>query len=131
MQQVYTAISAVSAELAKEGISKSRKNDQQGYKFRGIDEVFNALAPALVEAKLLILPRMLTRQVVERATKNKSEELNRLLDEIERKRGEFFQIVKDTDQAVEAKKLADQAHADSKAALDAVLGQIAALPGRR
>lgn len=65
---VYEAISAVSADLAKEGIGKTRKNDQQGYKFRGIDEVFNALAPALVAHKLLILPRMLSREVTERPT---------------------------------------------------------------
>ena len=69
-RKVYAAINAVSAALAKDGIGKTRKNDQQGYKFRGIDEVFNALAPLLAEHKLLILPRMLARSVTERLTKN-------------------------------------------------------------
>ncbi len=58
------------ADLSKEGISKSRKNDQQGYKFRGIDEVLNALSPVLSKHGLIILPRMTGRTVAERATKN-------------------------------------------------------------
>jgi len=69
-KQVYAAISAVSAALSKEGISKSRKNDQQGFSFRGIDEVLNALAPILAEHKLLVLPRVLGREVIERQTRN-------------------------------------------------------------
>lgn len=64
--KVYKAITAVQADLAKEGISKSRKNAQQGYSFRGIDDVYNALAPVLAMHGLCILPRILTRQVVER-----------------------------------------------------------------
>lgn len=64
--KVYLAISTVAAKLAHEGISKDRKNEQQGYKFRGIDDVYNALAPYLAEAKLCILPNVLDREVVER-----------------------------------------------------------------
>lgn len=66
--KVYQAITKVQAALAKEGISKSRKNEQQGYKFRGIDDVYNALAPVLAEHGLCILPRILSRSVVERET---------------------------------------------------------------
>ena len=44
---VYQLIAAVSAEIAQDGISKSRKNQQQGYSFRGIDDVYNALAPVM------------------------------------------------------------------------------------
>lgn len=65
-KKVYQAIAAVTAKLAKEGISKDRKNDQQGYKFRGIDDVYNALAPFLADAKLCILPCVKSREVVER-----------------------------------------------------------------
>jgi hypothetical protein len=65
---VYTAISNAMALIAKEGIAKDRKNDQQGYKFRGIDDVYNALAPILTEAKLCILPYVKARNVVERQT---------------------------------------------------------------
>ena len=66
--KVYQAIGAVSADMATTGIAKGRKNEQQGYKFRGIDEVFNALAPSLVKNGLVILPRMVGRTVTERTT---------------------------------------------------------------
>lgn len=68
--RVYTAIAEVMGDLAKEGISKSRKNQQQGYQFRGIDDVYNALSPILARHKLTVLPRMLDRNVVERETRN-------------------------------------------------------------
>lgn len=64
--KVYQAINAVQAALAKEGISKARKNEQQGYKFRGIDDVFNALSPLLASNGLCILPRCTERVCVER-----------------------------------------------------------------
>jgi hypothetical protein len=67
-RNVYQLISAVSAELAKAGISKSRNNTQQNYRFRGIDDVYNALAPVLATHGLVILPRILSRQCVERTT---------------------------------------------------------------
>ena len=67
-KKVYTAIANVTAKLAKEGISKDRKNEQQGYKFRGIDDVYNALAPFLADAKLCILPKAISRECVERIT---------------------------------------------------------------
>lgn len=54
--------------MSKEGISKDRRNQQQGYNFRGIDEVYNALSPMLAEHKLCILPRMISRSVSERQT---------------------------------------------------------------
>lgn len=65
---VYTAIAEVMSKLAKVGIAKDRNNAQQNYKFRGIDDVYNALAPFLSESKLLILPRVQSREVTERTT---------------------------------------------------------------
>lgn len=70
--KVYKAINAVQKELAKAGISKDRKNQQQGYSFRGIDDVYNALAPLLAENGLCILPRINSRECVERQTKSGS-----------------------------------------------------------
>ena len=64
--KVYAAIAAVQADLAHDGIGKGRKNEQQGYKFRGIDDVYNALAPILARHKLCMLPRMLAREITER-----------------------------------------------------------------
>lgn len=66
---VYAAINAVQAALSIEGIVKDRKNQQQGYQFRGIDDIYNALAPMLAKEHLCILPRVLSRESVEHATK--------------------------------------------------------------
>jgi hypothetical protein len=67
---VYAKISAVSADLAKDGIAKSRKNAQQGYSFRGIDEVLDALGPLLPKHGLVILPRILKRECTERESRS-------------------------------------------------------------
>ncbi|XDZ50258.1 ERF family protein [Neisseriaceae bacterium CLB008] len=69
VQAIYKAISNISNDLLT-GISKGQKNVQQGFMFRGIDSVYNALAPALVTHGLLIIPRMTERTVTERVTKN-------------------------------------------------------------
>ena len=69
---VYQAIASVMARLAKDGIGKDRKNEQQGYKFRGIDDVYNALAPILAEQSLCILPQVKSREVIERQTRSGS-----------------------------------------------------------
>lgn len=69
---VYKAITTVQAELAKEGVSKSRSNQQQGYKFRGIDDIYNALSSIMAGAGLCILPTVLEREVSERQTKSGS-----------------------------------------------------------
>lgn len=67
---VYAAIAAVSKNMAAQGISKDRKNQQgSGYNFRGIDDVLNALSPSLVEHGLVIIPRCTERESVERQTK--------------------------------------------------------------
>lgn len=70
MADVYKQIAAVSAELAQTGIGKTRRNNQQGYSFRGIDEVLNALAPLLSKHGLVILPRILSRECTEREAKS-------------------------------------------------------------
>lgn len=68
---VYAAIGAVQAELAS-GIAKSQQNEQQGFMFRGIDDVYKALSPALVRHGLLVLPRYLNRVVSERESRSGS-----------------------------------------------------------
>jgi hypothetical protein len=68
-KHVYTAINAVQDEIAKIGIQKDKKNAQQGYQFRGIDDVCNALAPLLAKHKLCIIPVVIGRTMVERQTK--------------------------------------------------------------
>jgi len=65
---VYQMISAVALQMSKDGIAKAKKNTQQGYNFRGIDDVYNALAPVMSEVGLVVLPRVLSRECVERTT---------------------------------------------------------------
>lgn len=69
--KVYQAIAAVQAELAKTGIAKSRKNKQgEGYMFRGIDDVYAALAPLLAAHKLCVIPRVMQRDIAERQSRS-------------------------------------------------------------
>lgn len=65
-KSVYQLIAAVATDVAAEGISKSRKNQQQGYNFRGIDDVYNALAPVISKHGLVILPRCISRTCTDR-----------------------------------------------------------------
>jgi hypothetical protein len=68
--KVYAGIVAVQAELCKDGIGKDRKNTQQGFMFRGIDDLYNALAPILAKNQLCVLPRMTGRTMTERQAKS-------------------------------------------------------------
>lgn len=70
MTEVYKAINKVMAVMAAEGISKNRNNSQQGYRFRGIDDVYNSLSRPMVEAGLVVMPRVLSRECTERQTKS-------------------------------------------------------------
>lgn len=67
--RVYQAICNVIADLSRVGIAKDRKNVQQGYMFRGVDDVYSNLSPLLAKHKLVILPRVIDRQQSERSTK--------------------------------------------------------------
>lgn len=67
-KHIYTAINNVQAALAKSGISKGRKNQQQGYAFRGIDDVYLAVAPLFAEQGIVVLPHYTERTCVERTT---------------------------------------------------------------
>jgi hypothetical protein len=66
---VYTAILAVMHDLGVEGISKDRTNKTQNFKFRGIEDVINALTPLLVKHQLLILPRFTTHKATSHESK--------------------------------------------------------------
>jgi len=68
MMEVYKAIAAVQGELAKVGIGKNNKNEQQNYKFRGIDDVYNALAPLLAKHQLCVIPRVVSCDRSERVS---------------------------------------------------------------
>jgi len=68
--EVYKSISAIIGEMAKEGIAKNKVNQQQRFNFRGIDDVYNALAPKLAEHQIMILPRVISRTSTKEQTKS-------------------------------------------------------------
>jgi len=68
LPSVYQAIAAVMEDVGREGIAKGRRNEMQKYNFRGIDDVYNALAPLLARHHLIIVPRVLTREKTEQTT---------------------------------------------------------------
>jgi hypothetical protein len=69
MSAVYKAIAEVQGELAKVGIAKNRRNQQgSGYNFRGIDDVYAALSPLLSKHGLVVIPRLIEREQVERTS---------------------------------------------------------------
>lgn len=63
---VLRGIQQVMSAFADNGIAKNRKNESQGFKFRGIDDVMNRMAQHLVEANLVIVPQVTSREVQER-----------------------------------------------------------------
>lgn len=64
--QVLAGVQHVMRSFAEKGIGKNHKNDQQGFAFRGIDDVLNRMSQHLVEAQLVIVPRVVSREVQER-----------------------------------------------------------------
>lgn len=66
--KIYQAMLAAMTEIG--AIGKNRKNPQQGYQFRGIDDVLNNLQPALIKAKVFVVPRIVEIVREEKATKS-------------------------------------------------------------
>jgi len=64
--EVLKGIQQVMQSFGEKGIAKNSKNESQGFKFRGIDDVLNRMSHHLTEAGLVIIPQMLSRDVSER-----------------------------------------------------------------
>lgn len=65
-KNIYETISAVMAEIGS--IGKESRNSQQGFMYRGIDAVMNAINPALIKHKLFVVPEVLSQRREERQT---------------------------------------------------------------
>ena len=65
---IFEAINACMADIG--AIGKTSKNQQQGFMFRGIDAVMNAIQPALIKNKIFVVPEVLEQSREERATRN-------------------------------------------------------------
>lgn len=68
--KIYAAISDVMADIG--AVGKNDLNKTQGFKYRGIDAVMNALNPAMVKHKVFCSPEVLDQQREERTTKSGS-----------------------------------------------------------
>jgi hypothetical protein len=64
--KIYEAISNVMAEIG--AIAKNKQNEQQKFMYRGIDDVMNALQPALVKYKVFIVPEVTSEERSERSS---------------------------------------------------------------
>lgn len=73
-QKIWPALRAVMSKLG--AIGKDRKNQQQNYAFRGIDDVYNEAHDVLAEAGVIMSVRVLERQVTETETKSGSRMLH-------------------------------------------------------
>lgn len=63
---IYEAISRCMEEIG--AVGKDAVNKQQGFKYRGIDAVMNAINPALIKNHVFIVPEVLEQQRQERTT---------------------------------------------------------------
>lgn len=66
--KIYGALAAVMAEVGHVG--KERKNLQQNYQFRGIDDVMAACQPVLAKHGVVVVPRVMEREREERQSKS-------------------------------------------------------------
>lgn len=65
-EKIYSAITAVMEDIG--AIGKEKKNITQGFMYRGIDDVMNALNPAFIKNKLFAVPEIIEQQREERRT---------------------------------------------------------------
>lgn len=63
---IYESITAIMQEIPV--IGKDKRNAQQGFKYRGIDDVMNALQPILAKHKVFVVPEVLEQKREERVT---------------------------------------------------------------
>lgn len=67
-QAIYPAL--IDANKRIGAIAKGSKNAQQGFMFRGVDDVYNELHPVLADCGIVIIPEVVSYEVSEkRATK--------------------------------------------------------------
>lgn len=69
-KKIYEAIPAIMDEIGH--IGKDRRNQQQGFMFRGIDQVMNTMKPLLAKHGVFVVPEVIDRQREERTTKSGS-----------------------------------------------------------
>ena len=68
--KIYEAISSVMADIG--AVGKNDVNKTQGFKYRGIDAVMNALNPAMVKHRVFCVPEIMEQQREERTSRQGS-----------------------------------------------------------
>lgn len=63
-KNIYESICGVMADIG--AVGKDSRNTQQGFMFRGIDAVMNALSPALIKNRIFVVPEILEQTREER-----------------------------------------------------------------
>ena len=74
MAQIYELIGKAMSEIG--AIGKDSKNTQQGFMYRGIDAVYNALNPVMSKYGLFICPEVLNMSRRKLATLRRPEQTN-------------------------------------------------------
>lgn len=64
--EIYSAILGVMEDIG--AIAKDKRNQQQGFNYRGVDDVMNALQPAMVKHGVFAAPTILDQRREERQT---------------------------------------------------------------
>ena len=65
---IYKAMAAAMADIG--AVSKAQTNQQQHFRYRGIDDAMNALYPVLAKHGLFLVPEVLDQRREERTTKS-------------------------------------------------------------
>jgi hypothetical protein len=65
---IHQALSAVMGQV--QAVGKTGRNESQGFSFRGIDAVVNAVGPALRDEGVIVVPKVLDRWVETYQTRN-------------------------------------------------------------
>lgn len=63
---IFESITAIMQEIP--AIGKEKNNQQQGFKYRGIDDVMNALQPILSKHKVFVVPEVIDQSREDRVT---------------------------------------------------------------
>jgi hypothetical protein len=75
--QIFEAMAGIMTDV--EAIKKDQQNKSQGFKFRGIDDVYNAVHPLLAKHKVFTIPTLLDERTEERQTRSGSNLIYRFL----------------------------------------------------
>ena len=66
--KIFAQMAMVMSEV--DAIGKDKTNQQQNFKYRGIDQVYNSLNPLLAKHKIFTMPKVLNSEREERTNKN-------------------------------------------------------------